>query len=119
MGGDLHLFLETVPWFHLILKDVLGRVIPPSRLLRGRGVTGGRTGSELFRKLGCGCLQCFSDCCLRVEYSQATIILGLASVASWFPYVRQLMLECVRVLHYTTSDHVLGSCNAGSLLLGQ
>lgn len=30
------------------------------------------------------------------------IVLGPASVASWFPYVRQLMLECVRVLHYTT-----------------
>lgn len=45
----------------------------------------------------------FSDCCLCVEYSQATIILGRASVASWFPYVRQLMLECVRVFHYTTA----------------
>lgn len=30
----------------------------------------------------------------------------------------ELMLECVRVLHYT-SDHVLGSCNADSLLMGQ
>lgn len=34
MGGDLHLFLETVPWFHIILKDVLGPVIPASQVFR-------------------------------------------------------------------------------------
>lgn len=45
MGGDLRLFPETVPWFHVILEDVLGQVIPASRML---GVQRGLWGQECF-----------------------------------------------------------------------
>lgn len=45
MGGDLHLFLEAVPWFHIILQDVLGQMIPASRVLR---VQRGHCGQDWF-----------------------------------------------------------------------
>lgn len=50
---------ETVPRFHVILEDVLGWMIPASVVLGVQRSHGGRTGSELFQKLCCGCLQCF------------------------------------------------------------
>lgn len=45
MGGDLHLFPETVPWFHVILKDVQDRVIPASWVL---GLQRGHWGQDWF-----------------------------------------------------------------------